>query len=237
MIAGRRFRPRAWSIVATLAAASLCVALGLWQIERAAYKQSVEDRFARRLAADYDDYVAGDETDDLQFRKLVFSGRYDAERNFLLDNQVYRGRAGYHVLTPLHLDGSDRILLVNRGWAEWGPRREPMPAIPAPAQSGGARGIVFYPSEPALDLGGARLAGEWPQLISYIDIDGLQAQYSERLLPFVLWLAPEQPGHLVRDWDPVWLPAAKSRAYAVQWFSFAAIVVVLFVVLNLKKVE
>ncbi len=237
MIAGRQFRPRLWSTAAALAAAGLCIALGLWQLERAAYKQAIEDRFERRLAAAYSEYVAGDAMDDLQFRKLVFRGRYLTSHNFLLDNQVYRGRAGYHVLTPLHLDGSDHILLVNRGWAEWGPRREPMPAVPPPAQGGEARGIVFYPSEPALDLGGVTLTGNWPQLISHIDIDGLQAQYSARLLPFVLWLAPEQPGQLLRDWDPVWLPPDKSRAYALQWFSFAAIVVLLYVGLNLKKVE
>ena len=237
MLAGRRFRPRPWAVVATLAAVGLCVALGNWQLQRAAYKQAVEDRYERRLAADYGDYVAGDETDDLQFSKLVFYGRYETAHNFLLDNQVYRGRAGYQVLTPLQLAGSDRILLVNRGWAEWGPRRESAPPIPAPVPTDDVRGIVFYPSEPALDLGGVTLSGEWPQLISHIDIDSLQAQYSARLLPFVLWLAPEQPGQLVRDWDPVWLPPEKSRAYAVQWFSFAAIVVVMFVVLNLKKVE
>lgn len=237
MIGDRRFQPRPWSTVATLAAVGLCVWLGTWQLQRAAYKQTVEDRYALRLAGDYSEYAAGDEMDDLQFRKLVFRGRYDAAHQFLLDNQVHRGRAGYHVLTPLYLDGSDHILLVNRGWAEWGPRREPLPDVPAPAQSGSARGIVFYPSAPAIDLGGVTLADTWPQLISHIDIDGLRAQYSTRLLPFVLWLAPEQPGHLVREWDPVWLPPEKSRAYAVQWFSFAAIVFVLYIALNLKKVE
>ncbi len=237
MLAGRRFRPRPWAVVSTLAAVGLCVALGIWQLERAAFKQSVEDSFEDRLAAEYTVYVAGYETDDLQFRKLEFTGRYETAHNFLLDNQVHRGRAGYHVLTPLYLDDGDHILLVNRGWAEWGSRREPLPGVPAPAQPGKARGIAFFPSRPALDLGGVTLSGDWPQLISHVDIDGLRAQYSTRILPFVLWLAPEQPGHLVRDWDPVWLPPARSRAYAVQWFSFAAIVLALFVGLNLRKIE
>ena len=237
MIGVRRFRPRPWATVAALAAVGLCVWLGAWQLQRAAYKQTVEDRYEKRLAGNYSEYAAGDEMDDLQFRKLEFRGRYDTAHNFLLDNQVHRGRAGYQVLTPLYLDGSDRILLVNRGWAEWGPRREPLPEVPAPAQSATVRGIAFYPSAPALDLGGVTLGDDWPQLISHIDIDGLRMQYSTRILPFVLWLAPEQPGLLVRDWDPVWLPPEKSRAYAVQWFSFAAIVVVLYVGLNLKKVK
>ena len=85
--------------------------------------------------------------------------------------------------------------------------------------------------EPALSLGGVKLSGDWPELIPYVDIAALRRQYSQRLLPMVLWLTPEQSGAYVRDWDPIWLPPEKSRAYAVQWFSFAGVALIMFVVL------
>jgi cytochrome oxidase assembly protein ShyY1 len=53
----------------------------------------------------------------------------------------------------------------------------------------------------------------------------------------VLWMAPESRGNYLRDWHPVWLPPERSRAYAVQWFSFAGIALLLFILLNLRKIE
>lgn len=233
----REFDPSRWSILLTAAGTALFVSLGMWQLERAAFKDSIQARFEQRLAEDYHELTATDDLADVQYRKLRFRGRYHGAHHFLLDNQVHRGRAGYQVITPFYLTDSDQIVLVNRGWAAWGASREQVPEI-LPADAGGTvSGIAFVPGEPALALGEVELSGNWPQLIPYVDLVALQQQYSEQLLPLVLWLAPEQPGAYVREWDPVWLPPEKSRAYAVQWFSFATIALILFVVLNLRKTE
>ena len=117
-----------------------------------------------------------------------------------------------------------------------GPTRLEFPPIPPPLVSGQVAGIVSFPSKPPLLRG--EFTGEgWPRLIPHVDFDILRARFDDGLLPALLWLGPEQPGHFERDWDPVWLPPEKSRAYAVQWFCFAAVAVVLFFILNLKKVE
>ena len=235
--AGRKFSPPLWSILLTIAGMGLFLALGLWQLERAAFKDSVKLKFEQRLAQDYQTLDSDDDLADVQYRKLKFSGRYENSQHFLLDNQVHKGRAGYQVITPLLLTDSDSIVLVNRGWAPWGDSREQLPEILPPRTPGEVSGIAFVPGEPALSLGGVKLSGNWPQLIPYVDIAALRQQYSQQLLPMVLWMAPEQPGAYVRDWDPIWLPPEKSRAYAVQWFSFAVVALVLFVVLNLRKIE
>ena len=86
-------------------------------------------------------------------------------------------------------------------------------------------------------MGGLTLSDSWPQLIPYIDIDALQPAFDDNLLPFVLWLAPEEQGAYVRDWKPVWMRPEKSRAYAVQWFAFAFLALVFFIILNLRKIE
>lgn len=233
----RVFRPRWWSILLTAFGIALFVSLGLWQLDRAAFKDSVQLKFEQRLALDYQLLGSDDDLSDVQYRKLKFYGRYEDAHHFLLDNQVHQGRAGYQVITPLYLSDSDSILLVNRGWAAWGDSRESLPRILPPKTSGTVSGIAFIPGEPALSLGGVVLNGEWPQLIPYVDIAALQRQYSKQLLPMVLWMAPEQPGAYLREWDPIWLPPEKSRAYAVQWFCFAALALILFVVLNLRKSE
>ena len=234
---GRRFEPALWSVVLTLAGVSLFCSLGYWQLQRAAYKQDIETRFETRLQQDYRLYDVDRDQDDIQYRRLIFRGRYQPDRHFLLDNQTHQGRAGYHVLTPLLLNDSDSVLLVNRGWAPWGARRTPLPSIDPPVTEGEIAGIVHIPGEPALRLGEVVIDDDWPQLLPYLDLQDLRAQYSDQLLPFILWVSPDAPGSYVRDWDPVWLPPEKSRAYAVQWFSFAAIALLLFVILNLRKPE
>ena len=234
---GRRFKPAWWSTLLTGAGVILFLVLGNWQLERAAYKQSLKDKFEARLTQDYQLYRPGDETQDMQYRRLILKGKFDNSHNFLLDNQLHQGRAGYHVLTPLELADSDHVILVNRGWAAWGASRNPLPEIQAPELSDRVAGIISIPSKPPLLLGEFGGAAGWPRLIPYVDFDILRAQYSDQLLPMVLWLAPEQPGRYVRNWNPVWLPPEKSRAYATQWFAFAAVALVLFIVLNLRKVE
>ena len=236
-LAGRKFKATWWSVALTTAGVTLFIVLGMWQLERADYKESVQSKFEQRLSEPYQEYSPEIDLDEIEFRKLIVSGRYDNAHNFLIDNQIHRGKAGYHVLTPLQLTDSDSIILVNRGWAEWGVSRDSLPQIPAAANSGGVTGIANFPTEPAMRLGGTELSEHWPQLVRYVDIEAFQGQFSDQLLPVVLWLAPEQAGNYVRDWNPVWMRPEKSRAYATQWFAFAVLALVFFVILNLRKIE
>jgi surfeit locus 1 family protein len=237
MIGRRRFMPAWWSIALTVMAVLLFSALGWWQLERAAYKEAIELKFEQRLVEPYQLLSSADDLTDVEYRKLLLKGRYDNTRNLLVDNQLHRGRAGYYVLTPLLLADSDFVILVNRGWAPWGESRDDLAAIPEPVNVEGVAGIAYFPSEPALRLGDPGSDGRWPRLIPYIEIETQQALFSGQLLPIVLWLAPEQEGHYVRDWNPVWMRPEKSRAYATQWFAFALLSLVFFVILNLRKIE
>jgi len=245
-IGGRLFKPRWWAVVLTAGGMSVFVALGLWQLERAVFKESIENRFQQRLTEPYraiapDDLAKVDPV-DIEYRKLLLQGGYDNSRNLLIDNQVHRGQAGYHVLTPLQLEDSDWIVLVNRGWAPWGQSRDAPPAVSVPVSAGDVAGIAYFPGESAFQMGAGALSEAWPrpvqyQLIPYVDIDALQASFEGRLLPWMLWLSPEQQDYYVRDWKPVWMRPEKSRAYAVQWFAFALVALVLFIIMNLRKME
>ena len=240
IIAGRRFKPSWRALALTAVGMSLFIALGLRQLERAIFKETLESKFQQRLTEPYQALQAL-EDGDFEYRKLWLEGRYDNTRNLLVDNQLHRGRAGYYVLTPLQLKDSDQVVLVNRGWNPWGESRDELEPIATPVSGDGIAGIAYFPSEPALQMGGVHISEPWPQvsyqLIPHIDVDALQETFSGRLQPWVLWLAPEQQGHYVRDWKPVWMRPEKSRAYATQWFAFALVALVLFVIMNLRKIE
>src|SRR6185312_11348887 len=63
-----------------------------------------------------------------RFQRVSVAGRYDAMYQFLLDNRINEGRAGYEVLTPLDLDDG-RTVLVNRGWVPFSGYREKLPDV------------------------------------------------------------------------------------------------------------
>lgn len=242
IIFNRRFTPSWLMAVITFGGLFLFISLGLWQLDRAAYKDDIMLRFEARLDADYRQFSVSEslsevDLSDMEFRKIIISGQYDLSRTLLIDNQLHQGQAGYHVLTPFELNGSDKIVLVNRGWVALGSTREQLPQIEVPAVDGLVRGIVSIPHTGGFRMGQVSLHDEWPQVIPYVDIDALQVRFQNHLLPMTLWLDPEQAGHYRRDWNPVWADPEKSRAYAWQWFAFAAISLVLFVGLNLEKRE
>ena len=221
----------------TVAGVTLFIALGMWQLDRAALKAAIKHRFESRLAADYRNFDAGESLVDIEFQKLVLRGRYDTSRSMYLDNQVLRGKAGYHILSPFILSGSGNIVLVDRGWVALGSSREALPVIKLPVEMELARGILSIPDIDGFRLGEVSLRGDWPQVIPFIDIDAMQPRFDNRLLPVLLWMAPEQAGHYQRYWNPAWSDPEKSRAYAVQWFSFALIAFGLYIYLNLQKRE
>lgn len=194
-------------------------------------------KFEARLEADYRQYEAWESLSDIEFQKIIIRGHYDTGRTLLIDNQLHRGQAGYHVVTPFILNDGDKIVLVNRGWVALGNSREQLPSIEKPVVDGSIRGIANTPETASFRMGEISLGDEWPQVIPFLDIEAMQAQYGNRLLPIIIWLEPEQAGHYQRVWNPVWLAPEKSRAYAWQWFAFAAILLGLFIGLNQRSVS
>ncbi|MFT5656819.1 MAG: surfeit locus 1 family protein [Gammaproteobacteria bacterium] len=238
MIILNRCFKASWLLTAiTLVVVVLFIMLGLWQLDRATYKEAVEFKLESRLEEEYQRFEADDSLVDIEYRNLILEGRFDVDRSVLIDNKVFQGEAGYDVLTPFILSGSDRVVLVNRGWVALGHSREVLPTIEIPIVTNRIKGIASIPTTEGFRMGEVAMTDSWPQVQPFIDIDAMQVSFSSELLPMLLWLAPEQPGHYERNWKPVWSDPEKSRAYALQWFIFAAIAIGLYLVLNLRKLE
>ena len=95
---------------------TLCVILGLWQIDRGNEKKDIYNSYINKLAkGPIDLNLLSNEPS--QFTNIIIkntSFRYLSKKQFLLDNKVNNRQAGYEVLTPIKVDKN--ILLVNRGW-------------------------------------------------------------------------------------------------------------------------
>jgi surfeit locus 1 family protein len=237
IILNRRFKPSWLMTIITLAVVIIFVNLGMWQLDRADFKDAIKAKFETRLVTDYKRFSAADSTVDIDYRNLILDGEFDVSRTILVDNKIFEGRAGYDVLTPFILSGSRKVVLVNRGWVALGDSRDILPVIKKPVVLDEVKGIASLPNTEGFRMGVVSLADSWPQVVPYIDIEAMQESFPDGLLPLVLWLAPDQPGYYQRSWSPVWADPDKSRAYALQWFIFTLIAAGLYLFLNLRKVE
>ncbi|MDH3901100.1 MAG: SURF1 family protein [Gammaproteobacteria bacterium] len=234
------FRPGLWPTLATMILLPFLFGLGIWQLERASWKQTLVDAHAARarepavaLSSVLPATAAG------EYRNVTVEGHYDLEHQLLLDNRLYRGRAGYQVLTPLHLEDAGTTVLVNRGWVPAGASRAVLPALDGPAGTIRLAALVRLPPEKIFRLGTEeeRHAG-WPQVIQAIDIAALEERLGYALLPLVLLLDQGDVHGYVRDWQPVYgVKPEKHRAYAMQWFTLAAVLLLIYIGVNSKRVS
>jgi len=91
----------------------LVIGLGFWQLQRAAYKQSLMDDYFDKLGG-LPTALSGAFVPEA-FTRVRVRGSY-ADINLLLDNQVNNSRQGYWVYTPFTSEGA--TWMVNRGWFE-----------------------------------------------------------------------------------------------------------------------
>jgi len=229
---GRRaFVPTAgWTLLALLLAA-LFVRLGVWQWHRGVSRQQEWARFARG-ADQLLTLGARDVADVPLFQRVAVSGRLDSAHQFLLDNRTWQGRAGYEVLTPLTRPGAP-VLLVNRGWVAFTGTRAQLPDVGFDApQSVTLSGRLGTLPSPGLAVGRAPPApgAPWPKVTSYPDMPQLAAALGEPLAPRILLLDPGAPFGYLRAWQAPGLSPLRHFSYAIQWWSFAALTLIVWAV-------
>jgi surfeit locus 1 family protein len=232
-----RFRPRLWPTLATAALLALFVALGLWQLERARLKTELQAGYDARQAepplALGRVPVAAEE---LRFRRVTARGHYDPDRQILLDNRVHRGRVGFHVITPLRLEGGETRVLVNRGWIALGADRAQPPAVETPEDLQQIAGLATVPAENIFTLERrAPATGPWEPLWQNLDLARYRASVDFQLQPVVVLLDPAAPGGFTREWGRLDSGIATHRGYAFQWFALAAALATIYLALGLRR--
>jgi surfeit locus 1 family protein len=97
----------------------ILIRLGIWQLDRLEWRRAFNARVTAQLNAAQLDLNRGiplDELYDMEYRSVTVRGEYDPAQEVLLRNQVWKDRLGFHLLTPLKIEGSDYAVLVDRGW-------------------------------------------------------------------------------------------------------------------------
>jgi surfeit locus 1 family protein len=199
-------------LVAVLVAAT-CVRLGIWQLDRLERRraQNAEIRAARAAP---EIVLSGGRVpaDSLAERPIRATGVYDETRQWLWLGRMHLGMPGVAFVTPLRLPGGEG-LLVDRGW------------VAAPSVTSIER--ERYRAEP----GTVTVTGYWrraPRGPGDVDPTVLADSVPYPLLAGVVQLAPDGgsgTAGLTRLGPPP-LDDGPHLGYAIQWFSFAVIVLV-----------
>jgi surfeit locus 1 family protein len=207
MPAGYSFRPRLWALALAAAACAAGIALGNWQLRRADEKRVVLPRVA----------VEGE-----------FLPRYTV----YLDNKTRRGKAGYEIVTPMKIRGSSSHVLVNRGWIEAGKTRDVLSEVRTPAGELRLEGLALERLAQPL-----KLKEDKSRVRQSLDIAAYAAETGLRLEPRVIEQHSDLPDGLARDWPPHDAGVEKNEGYALQWYSLAALALILAVVLSFRKID
>jgi cytochrome oxidase assembly protein ShyY1 len=227
-------------VLLTVAAAALFVRLGVWQLHRADFKDSLLRRYVAAATAapvPFGQVAAAPPAD--AFPRVAVAGRYLADRIYLLDNPRHDARGGVEAYVPLVLPDQQRLLLVDLGFLP-GTGNDRTPQLP-PLPQGEVRlhGLYLPPPGVGLELGGDALGRQahWPKTTIYLDLAQVAQDLGRPLYPRVLALDADPSAIYQRAhaFDFSSMPPARHRAYAFQWFSFAVAVLAIFVILHRKR--
>jgi len=217
-----RRRPAWLPALAALFFAGLTFWLGQWQLGRAEEKRAGQAALAAAAALPALDIGTLPASPAL-FSRTSVTGRFDAAYRIYLDNRIYQGRPGYHVIVPLAYRGG--VVLVNRGWMPAGSDRGVRPEAPLPASPVVLEGLLVPAQSRYVELSGQGVAGPvWQNLSLARYRDWYRGDLPDRML---LQTSPAGDG-LVRDWPRPDAGVEKHLGYAVQWFSLTAAIVVLY---------
>lgn len=230
-------RPTWFAVALTVVGVLVFVRLGIWQLDRADEKDELLRRFAASAAASVEDFgLVAEVPPEDRYPRLDVRGVFVPGHYYLLDDQTHAGQVGVHVYAPFSPRGRDPYLLVDLGFLpkESGanPRLPPLP----PGETR-IHGLYVPPPGVGIRMGGDRLPEQKgaEKTVVYMDLKEIGADLGRSLYPRVLELDADPASIYVRDWTPAFMPPARHRAYAFQWFTFAFAALVIFVLLHRKR--
>jgi surfeit locus 1 family protein len=237
-----------WIITHILFAIVLIVLvnLGFWQLRRLEQRRDLNAAIKAGLNAPVTQ-LTGQAIDPeaLHLHRVTVTGTFDNEENIAIMNRPFEGRAGMRLVTPLQIAGSDQAVLIDRGWL---PLDETEQAQRRQYDQNGVVTVegIAYQSQPQSERWGVpqdpipgpgeNRRDQWFR----VDIGRIEQQLPYPLLPIFITQSADENSDVdtppLRE-GPIELDEGNHLSYALQWFSFAAIAVIVYGILLWQDVR
>lgn len=213
------------------AVAVMCVRFGFWQLDRLQQRRERNAEVHERVHAPSAALISAPrDSAGWLHRRVTIKGSFDNRRSIILPGRSFAGMPGAHVLTPVLLpDGS--ALLADRGWvpAADGATVD-LSALQLDTAAADTAFVLPFPGQERR-LGRATAETSAPsgfrRVWFALDERALRAQFPYPLGAIHVRLLPASNAAAVPQREP--LPTLNNGphlGYAIQWFSFAAIALV-----------
>lgn len=196
----------------------LCLSLSSWQWQRAQAADLRYNNYLKQASLPTSELSASPE----DYQKASIVG--EIKNHFFLDNQIYQGTAGWHVLAEVQTNTS--LLLVNLGWQPKQVELMLQQQLPLYIE---VQGLIKKP-QPGFMLQAAEQDPNWPQLLQQIQIPLLNKYYDYELSPFVLY-SETQVANLIPVAMTMDSKFPMHLGYTIQWLLIACASFIGFIII------
>lgn len=198
-VAARKQKGRWFLLCITFMAMAATAALGVWQLQRAATKESIAVQIENRKKLEIiensvqsaidigansstgisvinrniatQELASDPKIQALVHRRVRLRGTWLHQYTVFLDNRFMAGKAGFVVATPLQLTDSTHTVWVQRGWVMRDPReRTRLPALAAPREQVTVSGTLMAQIPKVYALGTTASASTAVISVSALDV-------------------------------------------------------------------
>jgi len=226
----KKFQAKPAAIIVALTAFLILIALGTWQVQRLGEKTILLNKISQRMAADstpMPEYIENPK--DWEYRRVALAGSFDFSHEFLIKPRTLNGANGYHMFVPFkRISGG--IIMVNRGWIS----DKLMAKDNRTSRIIRIEGVIQIPHKTMFTPKNNPAKNDW----YWPDLKSMAANANlKNVAPVIVTLTKR-----VKDLYPAGIKVTANirnnhKAYAAFWYSMSLILVVIFILSNLKQQE
>ncbi len=226
------WQPGLWTTLAFSALLFLLLALASWQVIRGEDKERLYQLYATQAGEAPAELLPGEPPSE--FFNIKLSGRFEPNRVLFVSSKLPDGKPGYVVLHSF-VDFFGRRWLINRGLV-------PLPIAPRIID------LIGYPDPYSIELTGtlwpdhgaffwpvAKMPDGWPKHIDRLDWDKLSEAGLQNYISMEVRLDANHQASFIAQSREIRPLARQHRAYAVQWFGLAIILLASYVLQGISR--